>query len=312
MGGGISTGALAGAVSAAGGLGTVGLLPAHLMRDELRKAAELAPERPIAANFLLPFTAREHVDACIAASAASVCLFFGFDREIVERLHDHGVVVMHQVGTAAQAKRAAADGADVLVVQAREAGGHLLGVRSLEDALAEVRAAIASKPVLAAGAITTKEDVRRAVAAGADGVVAGTRFLLTDESNAHVAYKKRVVGAQRTIETTLFGMAWPDRHRVVPNAATRRWCRADGRARLVPRAINRAAKPLTRLMPETAADKVVARQRPWLPMFSPAPLLAGMDERLVEVTALYAGEGARRIDAITPAADAVRDLAAGF
>ena len=312
MGGGLATGQLAGAVSKAGALGTIGLLPASVMSAELHAARELAGGRPVAANLLMPFARREHVDACVAAGARAVALFFGYDREVVERLHDAKITVLHQVGTVGEARRALAAGADVLVAQAREAGGHLLGVQDLESAIRDITAVAGSTPVLAAGGIVIAEDARRALAAGAAGVAVGTRFLLTDESNAHDEYKARVLSAEETIETTLFGLAWPARHRVVSNQATERWCHPSGRAKALPSSLNRVMQPLTKLMPDSAAELVVRRQRVSRPFFSPAPLLRGMDSKGADVTPLYAGGGVNRIHELRSAAAVVEELAAGL
>jgi len=82
-------------------------------------------------------------------------------------------------------------------------------------------------PVLAAGGVADAVDVRRLLDAGAAAAVAGTRFLLTEESAAHGEYKRRVLAAEETLSTMLFGLGWPLRHRVISNAATERWCRAD-------------------------------------------------------------------------------------
>jgi len=292
-------------VSAAGGLGTIGILPAPFLSAELRTATERAPDRPVAVNLLMPFVTREHVDVCVQQRPAAATLFCGYDSEVVDRLRAAGVYVMHQVGDAAAAKRAAADGADAIVVQGVEAGGHVLATQPLSTTLAAVLAAVPGRPVLAAGGMVDADDIRAALDAGAAAVVAGTRFLLTDECQAHPAYKQRVLGAQETVLTTLFSLGWRDPHRVVPNAAVRRWCRADGSARAVPRAIVAATLPLARRVPMSAAGRLVARQRVGVPMFSPAAILRGDDERLVEVTPLYAGASAARIDAIVPAREAV-------
>nr|WP_280362403.1 nitronate monooxygenase [Nocardia wallacei] len=101
-----------------------------------------------------------------------------------------------------------------------------------------------------AALVATAADTRTALAAGAAGVVAGTRFLLTEESGAHREYQRRVLAARETVETTLFGLGWPARHRVVPNAATRRWCGSDGTARHWVRALNTGSGVFGRLAPE--------------------------------------------------------------
>lgn len=229
MGGGIAGGALAGAVSAAGGLGTVGILPPRALREELERAGELAGGRPVAANLLIPFTTRGHVDACLEARVAAVVLHAGFSPTLVERLRAGGVLVLHTVGTPEEASRALVDGADGLVAQGLEAGGHLVGVEPALEALPRMLEIAGDAPALLAGGIADAADSRRALDAGAAAIVAGTRFLLTEESGAHPAYKRRVLVAERTLETQLFGLSWPMRHRVIPNAATERWCRGGER-----------------------------------------------------------------------------------
>jgi NAD(P)H-dependent flavin oxidoreductase YrpB (nitropropane dioxygenase family) len=322
MGGGTAGAELAGAVSAAGGLGTVGiLLSAQAMREEIARARDLAHGRPVAANLLVPFARPAHAQACIDGGARCVVLFCGFHRGLVQRLRDHGVLVLQQVGTVPQAKRALAEGADGLIAQGREAGGHLLGVEPAMDFLPRVLDIAGEHPVLLAGGIADANDVRRALAAGAKAAVAGTRFLLTQECAAHAAYKQRLLDAHETLETLLFSVGWHERHRVAPNAATHRWCAprggpalgagpaavvAPGPAPVL--ALNRALAPLLRRLPPSASAAALRRQRAWLPLYGPASILRGMDERLVDVTPLYAGDTVKRIDSVVPAAEAVRQL----
>lgn len=310
MGGGTAGAELAGAVSAAGGLGTVGIFldPAR-MRAEVARARGIAQGRPVAANLLVPFARMAHAEACIDGGADCVVLFCGFDRRLVRRLRDEGVLVLQQVGTVPQAKQALAEGADGLIAQGREAGGHVLGVEPALDFLPKVLEIAGHHPVLLAGGIADAGDVQRAIAAGAKAAVAGTRFLLTDECAAHPAYKQRVLDAHETRETLLFSVGWHERHRVVPNAATERWCKGGSPGPRAVLGLNRAIAPLLRRLPAAASTATIARQSVSLPLYGPASILRGMDERLVDVTPLYAGETAKRIDSIVPAAKAVKALA---
>jgi NAD(P)H-dependent flavin oxidoreductase YrpB (nitropropane dioxygenase family) len=161
--------------------------------------------------------------------------------------------------------------------------------------------------VLVAGGIATADDTRAALAAGAAGVVAGTRFLLTDEARAHPEYQRRILKADKTIRTTLFGLGWPAAHRVIANAATRRWCHDDGSTKLLPRLINAGSGILARL-PDAAAAPVLRLQTSVLPMFSPIAPTVGMPESVVERMALYAGETALRMTSVISAQQAVTDL----
>jgi nitronate monooxygenase len=310
MGGGTSGAELAGAVSGAGGLGTVGItLAPREMLDQIVRARALAPGRPVAVNLLMPFVKKGHVQACVDGGADCAVLFCGFDARLVEHLHAAGVLVLQQVGTVAQAARALRDGADGLIAQGIEAGGHLLGVEPALEFLPKALQVAGDRPVLLAGGIAETGDVRRALDAGAVAAVAGTRFLLTDECAAHPAYKQRVLGATETIETLLFSVAWHERHRVVPNAATERWCRNSPLGPGPVRTLNRVAAPLLRRLPSSMSARALRMQRRSLPFYGPASILLGMDEHLVEVTPLYAGRTAGRIRSIVPAAQAVRELA---
>jgi nitronate monooxygenase len=309
MGGGLSGARLAAAVSNAGGLGTVGILPdARSFEAELRRARELAPGRPLAANLLLPFARRAHAQACVAAGIDVVVLFCGSAPELVAQLRGAGVVVLQQVGTPEQARQALSDGVDGLIAQGIEAGGHLLGEQPTLSALARMLDLAGERPVLAAGGIHSATGAAAALAAGAAAVVAGTRFLLTDECGAHPAYKARVLGAQRTLDTLLFSVGWSDRHRVAPNAATDRWCARSERGPAGVVALNRALAPALQRLPPRMATATTSKQRLAIPLYGPAAVLEGMDERLLDVTPLYAGRCAAEIHSVIPAAQAVAEL----
>src|SRR6476646_10051912 len=221
MGGGISRHELAAAVSEAGGLGTVAVNGAAAIRRELAAARALTG-RPLAVNVLLPFARREWFAA--AGEADVVVTFWGRPRRRTPG------VWMHQSGSVAEARAAWAAGADAVIVQGVEAGGHVRGTEPALELLERVRAAVpAGYPLLLAGGIAEQADVSRALEAGAEGAVAGTRFLLSPESRAHPGYRERLLAADSTVLTELFGTGWPAPHRVVPNAATERWLREDPR-----------------------------------------------------------------------------------
>lgn len=308
MGGGVAGAELAGAVSAAGGLGTVGLSAPRSFAAELRRAGTLAGGRPVAANLLVPFVRKAHIDACIAAGAALVVFHDGAPPRWIAALRAARIPVLCTAGDAAQARRALAAGADGLVAQGVEAGGHLVAERPLALTLPEVLAAADGAPVLAAGGVAEAADVAAMLAAGAVGAVAGTRFLLTEESRAHPDYKHRVLRAQQTIRTMLFGMGWPLAHRVIPNAATERWCARDDLGPAPVRGLNRLTAPLGRLLPLSALDTILAVQHVAVPLYTPALPLAGMDATTVDRSALYAGETVRRIHDVVSAAEAVARL----
>jgi nitronate monooxygenase len=311
MGGGVAGGALAGAVAAAGGLGTVGMMAPRAFAAALREAHRRAPARPVAANLLVPFIRQAHIDACAEAEAALVVLHGGCSRRWIARLRKRGLNVFVTVGTPKQARDALAAHANGLVVQGLEAGGHLLGIEPIRHALPKVLDVAGDAPVLAAGGVADSQDVRRLLDMGAAAAIAGTRFLLTEESRAHPEYKRRVLGAERTLATLLFGIGWPLRHRVTPNAATERWCARRELGPPIARIAGRASAPLGRITPLDAMGRLVALQHPSLPFFTPALPLAGMSQNAVERSALYAGESARLIHDVIPATQAVMRLTPG-
>src|SRR3954447_25299463 len=212
MGGGLSRHELAAAVSEAGGLGTIAVNGAESIRRELAAARTLTG-RPVAVNVLLPFARRDSFEA--SAEADALVTFWGEPRRRTAGAW------LHQCGSVDEVCRARAAGADGVIVQGVEAGGHVRGRVPALQLLEEVRSALPRDyPVLLAGGIATRDDVRAALEAGATAAVAGTRFLLSEESRAHALYKERLLEADETILTELFGAGWPAPHRVVPNAAT--------------------------------------------------------------------------------------------
>jgi len=301
MGGGLARHELAAAVSEAGGLGTIGMLDAPPLRSELESARERT-SKPIAANLLLPFARRAHFEAAEAADV--VVTFWGRPRR-----RSNGIWI-HQCGSVEEARAASDAGADAVIAQGREAGGHVRGELPALELLERVRGALAAGyPVLLAGGIADGADVRAALDAGADAAVLGTRFLMTEESGAHPAYKARLVGGGETVLTELFGLGWPAPHRVLPNAATARRLRGDPRGPRRLRAINRAAVPLSKLGPMSSTMRLAALQRPGRPLFTPAAPVEGAPDSLVEAGALYAGETVARIAEVRPAGPLTRELA---
>jgi nitronate monooxygenase len=129
------------------------------------------------------------------------------------------------VGAAAAAVDAAGAGADGLIVQGLEAGGHVQGSSPTLELVREVRGLV-RLPIVAAGGIADLIAVRRAMDAGADAVASGTAFLAAHEANVHPRYLDRLIGADAadTVLTSLFDGGWPDAaHRVIRNETFSRW-----------------------------------------------------------------------------------------
>jgi len=300
MGGGLSRHELAAAVSEAGGLGTIAVNGAAPIRRQLRAARALTG-KPIAVNLLLPFARREWFDA--AAEADAVVTFWGRPRR-----RTPGVWI-HQCGSLAEARSAHAAGADAVIVQGVEAGGHVRGTTPSLQLLERVRNALpAAYPLLLAGGIAERGDVERALEAGALAAVAGTRFLLSEESRAHPGYRRRLLAARETILTELFGASWPAPHRVVANAATDRWLKSDRRGPALNRLLNRVSAPAGRYVPDALQARMIRAQRPGSRLLTPAGPTDDGPETLLDAGPLYAGETVARIAEVRPAADLVRAL----
>lgn len=300
MGGGLSRHELAVAVAEAGGLGTIAVNGAGAIRAELAAARALT-RKPIAVNLLLPFARRDWFEA--AAAADVVVTFWGRPRRRVPG------VWIHQCGSVAEARQAHAAGADAAILQGVEAGGHVRGtVRALELLERARRQLPSGYPLLLAGGIATAADVRQALDAGAVGAVAGTRFLLSEESRAHPFYRERLLAARETILTELFGTGWPAPHRVVANAATERWLGADRRAPRANRALNRLLAPGTRYMPPGLQQRLIRAQRPGSRLLTPAGPTDDGPATLLDAGPLYAGESVARIADVRPAAELVGEL----
>jgi nitronate monooxygenase len=133
---------------------------------------------------------------------------------------------------------------------------------------------------------------------------------MSEESNAHPRYKERLLSADQTVLTELFGAGWPAApHRVVANSATERWLHGDRRGPGWIRAINRATRPVLARMPEGAQARFIGRQRPSQPFLSPRAATADGPGSLVDSGPLYAGETVARNSDVRPAAELVRVLA---
>jgi NAD(P)H-dependent flavin oxidoreductase YrpB (nitropropane dioxygenase family) len=295
-------------VAEAGGLGTLGLAPAARLRSAIRRVRDGAPGRAVAVNLLTPFLRRSEVSVCTESRIDAAVVAFGGDRHLVEELRGAGIFVFVMVGADDQVRRAVSWGADGLIAQGGESGGHLSGSTAALALLPRVLALAGGRPVLLAGGIATGDDTRTALAAGASGVVAGSRFLLTHESGAHPEYQRRILAADKTLRTTLFGLGWPAPHRVIPNAATERWCNTDGSAKVAPRLINARSAILAKLPTTTS---VLRMQTARSPVFSPIAPTVGMPASAVDRTACYAGESALRMNSVTSAREALAELSSG-
>ncbi len=233
MAGGTST-PLVAAVSNAGGLGTLGmaLTPPERVSAEIAAIRE-ATLRSFAVNFLLFRAHDAAIDAALAASPPVFSAAWARPdqdlRSLFDRAHEARSVVMYMAGTATEALRAKAAGADVIAAQGTEGGGHV-GWMATMALLPMIVDAVGSTPVLAAGGIADGRGLAAALALGAQGVLLGTRFLATKESPLHHNFKQAIIDSDghdtllTEIPDVARGVAWPGAmSRVQRNAFVERW-----------------------------------------------------------------------------------------
>jgi nitronate monooxygenase len=286
---GVSDGRLAGAVSAAGALGMIGVGPSATgdwVREQHAVAAAAAGGRPFGIGLMawvLP-GAPEQLDAVLDTRPAFASVSFGDLAPYVRPLQEAGVVVGAQVGTLEEALEAEQAGVDVVVARGLEAGGHgrdaVATLPLLQRVLGRVRV-----PVVAAGGIASARGLAAVLAAGAAGAWVGTAFIACPEAQTVDAARERLLAADET--STVYGrvfdvgqrVAWPEQFggRALRNAYFDRW-------------VGREA--------ELARDDEAH-----------AAVLAARRELDPDVAPLYAGQGVGELTSVRAAADVVRELA---
>lgn len=188
--------------------------------------ANALTSKPVAVNLVLEWEVTRHVQACLAAGARIFSFFWGDPSRHVDAIHQAGGTVLQTVGSIDEGRRAVDCGADIVIAQGLEAGGHVRGeitsivlVPAMVDALPGV-------PVVAAGGIADGRGVAAALCLGACGAMTGTRFLASHEANTHDRYRAAVVSAESedAVYTRIFDGGWPNApHRVLSNDPLRRW-----------------------------------------------------------------------------------------
>ncbi len=215
--GGTAGGALAAAVSRAGGLGMIGMgssATAAALTAELSHVSGLERAFGIGLVHWVTVAQPELLDVALAAKPALLAVSFGDEWSWIRRAHDAGVPVAVQVADVTGARRAADAGVDVIVARGAEGGGHgevRLGTLPL---LAEVLDAV-TVPVLAAGGIASGRGLAAVLAAGASGAWLGTAFTTCREAATSAAARDLLLGAEgeQTVTTRVFDVAfgypWP-------------------------------------------------------------------------------------------------------
>lgn len=287
------------AAAEAGGLGMLAL--AWSSPDAVRaaiRATKRRTERPFGVNLVLDAPQDERLAIVLDEGVRIVSLFWGDPSPYIARIHDRGGLVMHTVASAAEAKRSVAAGADVIVAQGWEAGGHVWGEVATLALVPAVVDAVAPVPVIAAGGIADGRGLAAVLALGASAAWIGTRFLATVEAESHPRYRELLLAAAETatVHTELFDIGWPDApHRVLRNATYDAWV-AAGR----PSAGGRPG--------EGEAIGRYPDGRPILRYDVESPKANTRGD--LDAMCLYAGQGVGLVRDVRPAGDVVRSIAA--
>jgi nitronate monooxygenase len=289
--GGVAGPNLAVAVTAAGGLGTVALhmMPAPMVAETLDAMSERT-SAPLAFNILVPFVDRDAV--AVASSRCRLVEFFydDPDPDLVRIVHEGGALAAWQIGSRSEAEAACDAECDIVIAQGVEAGGHVRGRVGLLTLLSEVLDAV-DLPVVAAGGIGSARAAAAALAAGADAVRVGTRFVAAQEADTHPDYADALVRARAedTVLTTAFAVMWPDApHRVLQSC------------------VDRAQS----LDVDTVGEVEIGGTTvpvPRLSVLAPTGATTGS----VDAMALYAGESVTDVTGVVPARDIVLEIAIG-
>jgi putative enoyl-(acyl-carrier-protein) reductase II len=218
----ISDASLAAAVSEAGGLGIIagGTAPADHIRNEVRKAKELT-KKPFGVNIMLLSEFADDIAKMVCEEGVKVVTTgAGAPGKYMEMWKTHGIKVIPVVPSVAIAKRMVRGGADAIIAEGTESGGHV-GELTTMVLVPQVVDAV-EVPVIAAGGIADGRGIVAAMMLGADGVQIGTRFLASYECNIHPNYKQKVLNA-KDIDTVVTGRSTGHPVRILKNKLSRQF-----------------------------------------------------------------------------------------
>lgn len=194
--GGVSTAPLVAAVSNAGGLGVIGgaTMGPEELREQIRRTKDLT-NKPFAVDLLAPIPERiqPQVEVIYEEGVGIFVAGLAVPSTFIDEMHAHGMKVVVMCGKVRHALKSEEAGADVVVAQGTEAGGHTgeIGAIALVPQVVDA----VKIPVLAAGGIADGRGLVAVLALGAQGAVIGTRFIASEEAQAAPGYRKALVAA---------------------------------------------------------------------------------------------------------------------
>ncbi|MGB3021196.1 MAG: nitronate monooxygenase [Methyloceanibacter sp.] len=226
--GGVARSELVAAVTEAGAYGFLGMVresPELIAReiDAVRARTDLNFGVNLIPAATDPALLEAELAICIEKRVHSLCFFWDVRADAIARAKAAGCRVLYQVGSVDDAVAAEQAGADAIIAQGFEAGGHVRGIVSSLVLVPQIVEAV-SVPVIASGGFASGESLIAALALGAQGIHCGTAFLATEESFAHALHKDRVAQAKSedTVYTDAFAINWPHGSpvRVIANSLT--------------------------------------------------------------------------------------------
>ena len=284
-------------VSNAGGLGSLPVWTSNLetTRSLIRETKKLT-DKPFAINLNMAFPQEDRLEVCLEEGASVVSFFWQDSSSLVDRAKALGATVMHTVASTEDAKRALGSGADVLIAQGWEAGGHVRGsvaTMALVPAIVDVSG---DTPVIAAGGISDGRGIAAALCLGASGAWIGTRFLASDEADIHPKYRQHLfdAGEADTVYLEdLFDVGWRNApHRVLRNSTFSRWLEAGS-----PRS---GERPGEKEIIGISAEREIVRY------MSHTPNEATTGD--IEAMSMWAGQGVGLIRTVQPAREIIEQL----
>ncbi|XP_047341143.1 (3aS,4S,5R,7aS)-5-hydroxy-7a-methyl-1-oxo-octahydro-1H-indene-4-carboxyl-CoA dehydrogenase [Impatiens glandulifera] len=294
---------LVAAVANAGGIGLL-RAPDWESPDHLRKLiaqTRKLTDKGFGVGVILAFPHEENIRVILEEKVAVLQLYWGqCTQMLVDQAHRAGVKVVPQVGSVEEAKKAIDVGVDAIIVQGREAGGHVIGQEGLISLVPKVVDLVGERdiPVIAAGGIADSRGYVAALALGARGICLGTRFVATEESKAHPIYKRKLVELEETEYTDIFGRArWPG----APQRALRTEFMSEWIS--LPKEENETNQPIIGHSTIHGMEKDVRR------FAGTVPNATASGE--IESMAMYAGQGVGLIKEILPAAEVINCLVSG-
>lgn len=217
---------LAAAVSEAGGMGIIGAggAPADFVRDQIRRVKEVT-DKPVGVNIMLMNPEADAIAQVIVDEGVTlVTTGAGNPSKYMEMWKAAGVKVIPVVASAAMAKMMERTGADAVIAEGMESGGHIGSITTM--ALVPQVVDAVSIPVVAAGGIGDGRGFAAAMMLGADAVQMGTRFVVAKESIVHSNYKKKVIAA-KDIDSEITGMGHGHPVRQIRNNMTREYLKKE-------------------------------------------------------------------------------------